>query len=540
MSSPPHDARDPGPPPLTSGTSLAGRFVVRERFATHGDVHLFRGDGDDGPVRIAAWRYRGAEPLPRFLKALEDDGEAWAALGAASLVPTRATGRAPGGTTCFWIQDEPGGPALSERLAVEPVLAPEIALSIALRLGHGLVAAGAAGLVHGDLDPAQVRLVGPDEEPMLAWGGLALRLEHAGMDAGRGGDRGLAEVAPEVLAGEEVGAPADVYGLAALLFRMLSGQPPFLVRRGGPAPGLSRGETLPPLPGWVAASLEELLARALSREPGRRPDEAEWIDGLQRELDGVAGTPAPAGTWAPRAEPPAPRPVSEASEEETEEGLDPALANTPPSAFGRGPQPAPPTGMRSVNPTEPKIRRAATPVPPAPRGTPAPVAAPPPAPTSSAGVGLLGLAVLVLALAVVLLAALSWYGRTPSVPPVAVVPVPVAAPPPAPPPPAPAAPAVLTLRTDPPGAEVFEAERSLGTTPLELVLEGGPADPPRELELRLKGYATHTVRQPWSSEDVMHSVPLQKLGKPTAPKPAAPKPTPTGPKPPETDIREER
>ncbi len=119
-------------------------------------------------------------------------------------------------------------------------------------------------------------------------------------------------------------------------------------------------------------------------------------------------------------------------------------------------------------------------------------------------------AVLLLALAVSAMGAAVWWVRSPATP----VPVPVPAaylPHTQPAPvatPVPPAPAILTLRTDPPGSEVWEGETMLGTTPLELPLGSGSTS--RTLELRAEGYATHTIVQPPSTASVQHNVALQR------------------------------
>ena len=122
---------------------------------------------------------------------------------------------------------------------------------------------------------------------------------------------------------------------------------------------------------------------------------------------------------------------------------------------------------------------------------------------------------------------------TPQPAPVAPQPAVVVAPEPPAPPAAPT-PSVLTLRTDPPGAAVWEGDTNHGLTPMELLLTGGPADAPRELELRLRGYASHTVRQPWTDQPVQHTVPLQKLRGDSAVRKPEPPPEPT------LQVREER
>ena len=86
-------------------------------------------------------------------------------------------------------------------------------------------------------------------------------------------------------------------------------------------------------------------------------------------------------------------------------------------------------------------------------------------------------------------------------------------------------PAILTLRTDPPGASVWEGETPLGTTPLELPL----GDATRTLELRAEGYATYTIVQPPSSVSVQHNVALQRE-----------RSRPARPRAPDLELREQR
>ncbi|MEQ1502765.1 MAG: hypothetical protein ABMB14_11075, partial [Myxococcota bacterium] len=230
----------PGPPsPVEPGATL-GVYEIGPRIAIRGDVHLHAGtDPRDAPVRIAVWRYRGSEPLPRFLDQLRDDAAAWGALRPVdgrmpAIVPTLDVGRQVNSVVCYWIQEDPRGPSLADQLDHTPILAPRYALGLAQQLGaaldelhnpvggpHAGHAVGRRRLIHGDLDPANVHLLGHYDVARLAWGGLAVRIESSGMSAGRGTARGLAEVAPEVLQGGAPDARSDVYGLSALLYRML-------------------------------------------------------------------------------------------------------------------------------------------------------------------------------------------------------------------------------------------------------------------------------------------------------------------------------
>ena len=203
------EPEDLGPPsPIDAGNVVAGRYVTGERYSVRGNVHLHHGASEDGLVRIAAFKYRGSEPLPRFLELLKYDAMEWGAVSPAEngrlpvIVPTLDIGRMVNATTCYWIQDDPRGPSLGDRLEQNPKFTPEYAIRIARQIGDALRTVHGAGLVHGDLDPHNIPMLANFDLIRLAWGGLASRLEAAGMDAGRGGTRTLAEVSPEVLQGK--------------------------------------------------------------------------------------------------------------------------------------------------------------------------------------------------------------------------------------------------------------------------------------------------------------------------------------------------
>ena len=108
-------------------------------------------------------------------------------------------------------------------------------------------------------------------------------------------------LAPEQERGGEVGLPADVGGLAALLHGALAGRPPFgdeeddddgaaefpcLVRRAVPLRSLRRG---------LPRALAGVLDGGLASDPGARPTLAALLD----VLDEVAGRPAGPGRWVP-------------------------------------------------------------------------------------------------------------------------------------------------------------------------------------------------------------------------------------------------
>lgn len=106
----------------------------------------------------------------------------------------------------------------------------------------GLAAAHQAGLVHGDVKPANL-LVADDGHPRWVDFGLAAAV---GIEPARGGTRGY--LAPEVVAGARPGVAADVYALSvtALELRAVADD------------------------GRWSRSLQRVLARGLERAPDRR------------------------------------------------------------------------------------------------------------------------------------------------------------------------------------------------------------------------------------------------------------------------------
>jgi len=184
------------------------------------------------------------------------------------------------------------GASLQDRLDREGPLPVDEVLSIAVQVGEGLQAAHALGLLHRDVKPAnvlvdrrlhgQVKLTdfglvkdtGPDREASVS-------LSVHGRFLGTPG-----YWPPEQARGalDELGPPADVYALGALLYALLSGHPP----RGG----ATLAEVLdalerpaPRLGGAVPRWLDDLLQRTLQLEPASRPALDALLATLRRRDD---------------------------------------------------------------------------------------------------------------------------------------------------------------------------------------------------------------------------------------------------------------
>lgn len=131
-------------------------------------------------------------------------------------------------------------------------------------------------VVHGDLKPANI-VVTPDGRAVLVDFGAAMRV---GDDHDRLGTPGFS--APEVLSGDDIGAAADIYSLAAVTVFLLTGIAPKL------------GTTWPQaIADRNLTRLERVIRRGLMWDPLGRPWSAS---DFSRSLRDAAEMEIPSGT----------------------------------------------------------------------------------------------------------------------------------------------------------------------------------------------------------------------------------------------------
>ena len=189
------------------------------------------------------------------------------------------------------------GETLADRLRHGPL---EIAEALALggRLADALAAAHARGVVHRDVKPHNVVLVGGSlETPKIVDFGLA-KLDRARSLTLPGTIMGTpAYMAPEQARGaQDVDARADVFALGCVLHECVCGHPPF--RGDDPWAVLAKVlfEEPPPaseLRDGVPAALDVLLGALLAKSADDRPDAASLAARLAAIAAGAEAAPAP-------------------------------------------------------------------------------------------------------------------------------------------------------------------------------------------------------------------------------------------------------
>jgi eukaryotic-like serine/threonine-protein kinase len=211
------------------------------------------------------------------------------------------------------------GGNLYEYLAGEPP-PPPAAAELVETLARAIHRAHQRGIVHRDLKPANI-LLGRDPDgagtlhliPKITDFGLAKRLAEGKGQTATGAIMGTPSyMAPEQASGRvrEIGPPTDVYALGAILYEMVTGQPPFqgeteldTIKRVMSEEPAAPCRLRPKLP----RDLETICLKCLEKEPARRYASAESLaDDLRRFLNGEPITARPAGRverawkWAKR------------------------------------------------------------------------------------------------------------------------------------------------------------------------------------------------------------------------------------------------
>jgi hypothetical protein len=168
-------------------------------------------------------------------------------------------------------------------------LSPAMTVEVVCQICEGLSAAHAAGVVHRDVKPENVFLIGEPDKPMakLLDFGISKIAESDG--DGKLTRTGLvmgtpSYMPPEQARGAKVDHRADVYGVGAILYRALTGRLPF----SGDDPTAVLAAVLtkePERPRAVESSvpegLELIIERAMAKDPDRR---YPTMDALREDL----------------------------------------------------------------------------------------------------------------------------------------------------------------------------------------------------------------------------------------------------------------
>src|SRR5688572_19020377 len=129
----------------------------------------------------------------------------------------------------YYVMPYVDGESLRSKLTREGQLPTDDAVRIAAGIANALEYAHQHGVIHRDLKPENILL--HSEQPLVADFGIALALTHAG--GARMTQTGISLGTPQYMSPEQatgdgsLDGRSDIYSLAAILYEMLTGDPPF-------------------------------------------------------------------------------------------------------------------------------------------------------------------------------------------------------------------------------------------------------------------------------------------------------------------------
>lgn len=249
-----------------AGRLLGGRYRLVERIDEGGAGEVWRAR-DERLGRDVAVKLLGIEADDAFRERFTDEARRAAVVSHPNVVTVFDQGQ--DGPDAYMVMEHVRGRTLREVVSERGALGPMEAARIVSQVADALDAAHAAGVIHCDVKPANV---------ILDQRGTAKLTDFGVARAARGpAEHDLIGtpryIAPERIEGKPPTPASDVYGLGLVAYELLAGQPPFdgtdtedLLRERleAPPPSLRRAR-----PG-IAAEIDLVVAKALSREPARR------------------------------------------------------------------------------------------------------------------------------------------------------------------------------------------------------------------------------------------------------------------------------
>ncbi len=290
----PAEAPAPAPQPAADAPELiAGRYRVEGFLGRGGRKRVYRARdtaSGDCEVAVAVFDTEGIEET--VLARARREAQAMGKLGEhphiVRILDSGEEDRVP-----FIVSEYVGGGDLASLLDDCDGRRLEIdrALAIAVDVCRALEHAHARGIIHRDLKPANVWL-GDDDTARLGDFGLATT-DRRSREAVEGMLVGTVNyLPPEQALGRSSDERSDVYSLGAMLYELLTGEPPFPgedavaiigqhLNAQPVAPSLHRSE--------ISPAIDRLVLRLLAKSPDDRPQTAAEA---RRAIEAAASAPA--------------------------------------------------------------------------------------------------------------------------------------------------------------------------------------------------------------------------------------------------------
>jgi eukaryotic-like serine/threonine-protein kinase len=257
--------------------AIGDRYTVAERVASGGMAAIYRADDlrHSRRVAIKVWALDAESPnsglatAERFL----DEIRVTATLQHPNVMPLFDSGAAAG--LLYFVMPFVDGESLRAMLTRSTPLSVDDAVLIATGIAEGLAHAHSTGIVHRDLKPENILL--SHGQPVICDFGIALAT--ASLTGARLTQPGAVVGTPQYMAPEQaegtapIDARTDVYALGAILYEMLTGDPPHVASTAQGVLAKLRAEqptAVHLLRPTVSVAVSDVVAKALSKVPADR------------------------------------------------------------------------------------------------------------------------------------------------------------------------------------------------------------------------------------------------------------------------------
>lgn len=272
-----------------------GQFLLIEQMGTGGMGAVYRAM-DAALGRFVAIKVMKAEmgEDPALVESFLREARAAAALNHPNIVQIYSCGQEQGQP--YIVMELVSGGRLDLLMADGKKVGEVRLLEVALDVAEGLKAANEAGLVHGDIKPANV-LFDKNGRARIVDFGLAMFVNRQQEQGGVWGTPYY--ISPERARGGKADHRSDIYSLGATMFHALAGRPPFdgktaadvvVARLKGPPPKLSDVEP------EIQQETSDLVERMMAADPVLRyPTSASLLADMRRALSVAREAHSPAG-----------------------------------------------------------------------------------------------------------------------------------------------------------------------------------------------------------------------------------------------------
>jgi serine/threonine-protein kinase len=213
---------------IQMGQVIDGRYEICAPLGIGGHAIVFEATDTVTGQLVAIKMLRGEGVRSRAVESLCREAKLVGSLGHPNICAVHATGWLGDGTP-YLVLERLEGETAEARARRDSMMDTELALEIMIQVMAGLAVAHERGIIHRDITPNNIFLTKEaGVHVKLLDFGVAREMSETS-EEGRGFMVGTpAYMAPEQILDQPLDARADLYSAGAVLFRLLTGQPPFV------------------------------------------------------------------------------------------------------------------------------------------------------------------------------------------------------------------------------------------------------------------------------------------------------------------------